>query len=142
LRKKQLESEIARTKKTTRIEEVALLEYTRRLNEHYSHRICKDKKKKSIIKINEWEASRKFFKRKSIVSSHVINEEEKTSTIYHTKNLNQLRDWMREDLEIISFMIQKLRKNNDIMINEYNIMIKKHDYLFDLYQALLNKIVN
>jgi hypothetical protein len=39
-------------------------------------------------------------------------------------------------------MIQKLRKNNNIMINEYNMMIKKHDHLFDFYQALLNKIVN
>jgi hypothetical protein len=28
------------------------------------------------------------------------------------------------------------------MISEYNIMIEKHDHLFDLYQALLNKIVN
>jgi hypothetical protein len=49
---------------------------------------------------------------------------------------------MKEDSEVISFMIQKLRKNNDIMISEYNMMIKKHDHLFDLYQALLNKIVN
>jgi hypothetical protein len=49
---------------------------------------------------------------------------------------------MKEDSEVISFMIQKLKKNNDIMISEYNMMIKKHDHLFDLYQALLNKIVN
>jgi hypothetical protein len=49
---------------------------------------------------------------------------------------------MKEDSEVISFMIQKLKKNNDIMISEYNVMIEKHDHLFDLYQALLNKIVN
>jgi hypothetical protein len=49
---------------------------------------------------------------------------------------------MKEDSEVISFMIQELRKNNDIMISEYNMIIKKHDHLFDLYQALLNKIVN
>jgi hypothetical protein len=28
------------------------------------------------------------------------------------------------------------------MISEYNVMIEKHDHLFNLYQALLNKIVN
>jgi hypothetical protein len=28
------------------------------------------------------------------------------------------------------------------MISEYNMMIEKHNHLFDLYQALLNKIVN
>jgi Ser-tRNA(Ala) deacylase AlaX len=49
---------------------------------------------------------------------------------------------MREDSEVISFMIQELRKNNDIMISEYNMMIEKHDHLLNLYQALLNKIVN
>jgi hypothetical protein len=49
---------------------------------------------------------------------------------------------MKEDSEVISFMIQEFRKNNDIMISEYNMMIEKHDHLFDLYQALLNKIVN
>jgi hypothetical protein len=49
---------------------------------------------------------------------------------------------MKEDSEVISFMIQELRKNNDIMIDEYNMMIEKHDHLFDFYQALLNKIVN
>jgi hypothetical protein len=92
--------------------------------------------------INEREASRRFSRRESIISSHEVNEEEKTLTVYHIKNLKQLRDWMREDLEVISFMIQKLRKNNDIIISEYNMMIEKHDHLFDLYQALLNKIVN
>jgi hypothetical protein len=49
---------------------------------------------------------------------------------------------MREDSEIISFIIKELRKNNDIMISEYNMMIEKHNHLFNLYQALLNKIVN
>jgi hypothetical protein len=49
---------------------------------------------------------------------------------------------MRENSKVISFMIQKLRKNNDIMISEYNMMIEKHDHLFDFYQTLLNKIVN
>jgi hypothetical protein len=92
--------------------------------------------------INERKTSRRFSKRKSIISSHEVNEEEKTSTIYHIENLKQLRDWIREDSEVISFMIQKLRKNNDIIIDEYNMIIKKHDHLFNLYQALLNKIVN
>jgi hypothetical protein len=49
---------------------------------------------------------------------------------------------MKENSEVISFMIQKFKKNNDIIISEYNMMIKKHDHSFDLYQALLNKIVN
>jgi hypothetical protein len=92
--------------------------------------------------INEREASRKFFRKESIISSHKVNEEEKTSIVYHIENLKQLRDWMREDSEVISFMIQELRKNNNIIISEYYMMIEKHDHLFDLYQALLNKIVN
>ena len=36
-------------------------------------------------------------------------------------------------------MIQELRKNNDTMTNKYNIVVNKHDHLFDLYQTLLNK---
>jgi hypothetical protein len=39
-------------------------------------------------------------------------------------------------------MIQELRKNNDIITREYNIVIKKHDSLIDFYQALLNNIEN
>jgi hypothetical protein len=42
--------------------------------------------------INEKEASRRFFKRKSIISSHEVNEEEKTLTVYHIENLKQLLD--------------------------------------------------
>jgi hypothetical protein len=94
LRKRQLESEIA------------LLERRRRFNEHYSHRTCRDRKKNSQSKmINEREASRRFFRRESIISSREVNEEEKTSTIYHIENLKQLRDWMRENSKVISFMI-------------------------------------
>ena len=46
---------------------------------------------------------------------------------------------MKKDSKIILFMIQEFRKNNDTLTNEYNIVEDKHDYLFDLYQTLLNK---
>jgi hypothetical protein len=135
---RQLESEIARLK------DIRSLYQNARENSTNTTRIVSAvTKNNSQLKIlNEREASRTFFKRKSIISSHEVNKEEKTLTVYHIKNLKQLRNWMKEYLKIISFMIQKFRKNNDIMISEYNMMIEKHDYLFDFYQALLNKIVN
>jgi hypothetical protein len=124
-------------------EKIALSERTRRPNEHYPHRTCSDRKKNSQSKmVNERGAPRRSSRRESIIPPHEVDEEGKAPTAYHIENLEQLRDWMKEDPEATSSMIQELRKNNDIMTSEYNMIIEKHDHLFDLYQALLNKTVN
>ena len=68
-----------------------------------------------------------------------MNDDEKTSTVYHIENLEQLHDWMNKDAKVVSSMIQELRKNNDILTHDYNIVEDKHDHLFDLYQTLLSK---
>jgi histidinol phosphatase-like enzyme len=70
--------------------------------------------------INEREASRRFFRKETIIFDLRFDEEENSLSSYQIEMKNQLRHWIEKNLRVVVFMIQKLIKENMTIIKNYN----------------------
>jgi hypothetical protein len=74
--------------------------------------------------INEREASRRFFRRETIIFDLRFDEEENSLFSYQIETKNQLRHWVKKNLKVVVFMIQKLIKENMTVMKNYNRVAK------------------
>ncbi len=65
-----------------------------------------------------------------------MNDQDNSSTPYHILNLKGLKYWMIKVSNSIFFMIQKMKKNYEEIVQEYNNLVQKNNEYEEKFQKL------